>query len=337
MNNIFVTLGEGAVRDTFMPPHIIERLGTLGNVRYNNFKERMNGETLGENLEDTDICVTGWGCPRFSEDVLNKAGKLKLIAHIGGSVANHIGSEVFDKGIRVITGNDIFALVVAEGTAAYILAGLRRLALYAEKVQQGLWAHDGYEWYNESLINKSVGLVGFGAIARHLVPMLRPYNCEISAYDPFVGNDIFLQYGVKKTSLADIAKNKIVSIHASKTDGSRHIIDREFLKNMRDGALLVNTARGSVIDEEALADELITGRIRAVLDVYETEPLPLYSRLRNLPNVTLLPHMGGPTIDMREYVAKCVLDDIERFLAGDNLKYEVERAYALRMTNEYLK
>jgi len=337
MNNIFVTIGEGATRDTFMPPHIKERLETLGNVKYNNYKQRLSDELFGENLENTDICVTGWGCPYFNNNILDKAGRLKLIAHIGGSVASHIGAEVFERNIRVATGNDIFALVVAEGTVAYILAGLRRLDLYAGRVQQGLWS--GEDCYNESLINKTVGLVGFGAIARYLVPMLRPYNCEITAYDPFVPDDIFEQYGVKKSpSLTDIAKNnKIISVHASKTDGSRHIIDRDFLKNMRDGALLVNTARGSVIDEEALADELITGRIRAVLDVYEREPLPLDSRLRGLANVTLMPHMGGPTIDMREYVAQCVIDDIERFLSGDNLKYEVEREYALRMTNERLK
>ena len=339
MKNIFVTLGEGATRDTFIPPNIKERLESMGNVKYNDYKQRLSEEMLGENLENIDICVTGWGCPWFGEAVLNKAGKLKLIAHLGGSVATHIGAEVFERGIRVITGNDIFAVCVAEGTVAYIMLGLRRLALYAEKVQQGLWAHDDTEWYNESLLNKSVGLVGFGAIARYLVPMLRPYNCEIMAYDPFVSDDVFEKYGVKKASLTDIAKNnKVVSIHASKTDGSRHIIDKEFLKNMRDGALLVNTARGSVVDEEALADEAATGRIRAVLDVYEREPLPLDSRLRHLPNVTLIPHMGGPTLDMREYVSQCVLDDIERFLAGDNnLKYEVERDYALRMTNERLK
>jgi phosphoglycerate dehydrogenase-like enzyme len=153
-----------------------------------------------------------------------------------------------------------------------------------------------------------------------------------------VPDEIFSEYGVKKASLLDIAKNnKVVSLHAAKTEGSRHLIDREFLKNMQDGALFINTARGSVVDEEALADEAISGRIRAVLDVYEVEPLPLDSRLRNLPNVTLVPHMGGPTIDMREYVAECVIDDIERYLKGDNLKYEVERSYALRMTNEYLK
>ena len=339
MKNIFVTLGEGVTRDTFMPPHIQKRLESMGNVRYNNYNKRLTEESLAENLGDVDICVTGWGCPQFTDAVLNKANRLKLIAHVGGSVANHIGKEVFDRNIRVITGNDIFALCVAEGTVAYIMLGLRRLALYADRVQKGLWANDDYDWYNESLINQPVGLVGFGAIARYLVPMLRPYNCEIMAYDPFVEDAVFEEYGVKKATLKEIAlNNKVVSIHASKTDGSRHIIDGEFLNNMRDGALLINTARGSVVDESALATEVTTGRIHAVLDVFEIEPLPMDSRLRNLPNVTLIPHMGGPTIDKREYVAKCVLDDIERFIGGANaeLKYEVERSYALRMTNENL-
>ena len=336
MNKIFVTLGEGAARDTFMPANIKARLEALGSVSYNNSPGRLSEQMLADSLPGVDICVTGWGCPRFSDAVLDKADRLRLIAHLGGSVANHVGAEVFERGIRVITGNDIFALVVAEGTVAYMMLGLRRLAVYAERVQRGLWADDS--WHNESLINQPVGLVGFGAIARHLVPMLRPYNCEISAYDPFVPDELFAQYGVRKAPLLDIAReNKIVSVHASKTEGSRHIICREFLDNMRDGALLVNTARGSVIDEGALADVAAAGRIRAVLDVFEVEPLPADSSLRGLENVTLIPHMGGPTTDKRELVSACVLDDIERYLIGGRLKHEVEREYALRMTNEHLK
>lgn len=333
MVNIFVTIENGTTLNTFIPQSMKNRLESIGNVRYNDTGRRLTEKLLGENLANTDICVTGWGCPQFTNEVLNGADKLRLIAHAGGSVANHIGTEVFERGIKVVTGNDIFAICVAEGTLAYILMGLRRLALYADKVQKEMWADDS--WYNESLLGQSVGLVGFGAVARHLIPMLRPFGCDIMAYDPFVSDKVFESYGVKKASLSDIAaENKIVSIHASKTDGSRHIIDREFLHGMRDGSLFVNTARGSVVDEQALADEAATGRIHAVLDVFEREPLPKDSRLRNLPNVTLIPHMGGPTIDKREYVTKCVIDDIERFLRGEKLIYEVERLYALRMTKE---
>lgn len=333
MEHIYVTIGKGSTFDTFMPPHIRKRLESIGNVKYNNEAGRLTEEQLGNNLADIDICVTGWGCPKFTGEVLHKADKLKLIAHTGGSVANHIGKEVFERGVRVVTGNDIFAVCVAEGTLAYILAGLRRLVLYANNMQKGMWADDN--WYNESLIGQPVGLVGFGAIARHLVAMLRPFGCKISAYDPFVEDEIFENYGVNKASLTDIAtQSKVVSIHASKTDGSHHIIDREFLSSMHDGTLFVNTARGAVVDEEALADEAVSGRIHMVLDVYEREPLPKDSRLRNLPNVTLIPHMGGPTIDKREYVTKCILDDIERFLRGEKLMHEVDCSYALRMTKE---
>ena len=87
MINMFVTIGKGSTRDTFMPPHIIKRLESIGNARYNNFEQRLSEEMLGDNLENTEICVTGWGCPYFSGSVLDKAAKLKLIAHVGGSVA----------------------------------------------------------------------------------------------------------------------------------------------------------------------------------------------------------------------------------------------------------
>ena len=106
---------------------------------------------------------------------------------------------------------------------------------------------------------------------------------------------------------------------------------------MPDGALLVNTARGSVIDEQALADELCTGRISAVLDVFEEEPLPSDSRLRGLDNAVLIPHMGGPTGDRHEWVSLALIEDIKRFLSGQPLVHTIGMDHAVRMTNDALK
>jgi phosphoglycerate dehydrogenase-like enzyme len=100
-----------------------------------------------------------------------------------------------------------------------------------------------------------------------------------------------------------------------------------------DGALLVNTARGSIIDEDALAEELATGRFKAILDVYEVEPLPEHSKLRGLKNAILIPHMGGPTIDRRRYVTLELIEDIKGFLQNRTLKYEIRKSYAFHMSS----
>ena len=124
----------------------------------------------------------------------------------------------------------------------------------------------------------------------------------------------------------------MVSLHASLTPATRGMIGRAQLERMQDGALLVNTARGAVIDEGALVEALRQGRFNAILDVYEAEPLPLESPLRRMENVILMPHMAG--ITAREQMTFGMLDEIERFSKGEALKYEIPyRAFTL-MTKE---
>ena len=129
----------------------------------------------------------------------------------------------------------------------------------------------------------------------------------------------------------------IVSLHMARTPETYHVINKKLLAMMPDGALLVNTARGSVVDEQALADELLTGRIHAVLDVFEEEPLPADSRLRGLDNVILIPHLAGPTGDRFELVSLALIEDMKRMLNGEPLEHTIEASHAVRMTNDTIK
>lgn len=124
----------------------------------------------------------------------------------------------------------------------------------------------------------------------------------------------------------------IVSLHCARNAQNYHMVNDELLSKMKPGALLVNTARGDIIDESALAAHLKAGRIRAILDVYEIEPLPIDSELRHLDNCVLIPHMGGPTIDRRRDAARIALEDIQNYKENLPLKHEVSRARAAQMT-----
>jgi phosphoglycerate dehydrogenase-like enzyme len=169
--------------------------------------------------------------------------------------------------------------------------------------------------------------------ARFLAEMLRPFRAKITAYDPYAGDEALASLGVERASLEEVvSKSKIISIHAARTPETYHMITRELLRSVRDGALLVNTARGSIVDEEALAGELATGRFKAVLDVFEDEPLPASSRLRGLSNAILMPHMAGPTVDRRKAVTLALIEDIKRFCEGRPLKHSIDREYAMAMT-----
>jgi len=137
----------------------------------------------------------------------------------------------------------------------------------------------------------------------------------------------------KTASLEEVFSTcDIISLHASQRPETYHMVNERLLGMLPDGALLINTARGSIIYEEALAKELEKGRFKAVLDVYETEPLPANSALRKMKNTILIPHMGGPTIDRRVFCTKMILEEIERFKRGEELEHEISSAYASRMT-----
>jgi phosphoglycerate dehydrogenase-like enzyme len=328
---ILVTMPAGRNRDTFFAPEVRARLAALGEVTWNETGRDYAPEELAERLSGAEICFTGWGTPRFDAGVLRGADRLRLLAHTAGSVAGLVSPELYDQGVQVVSGNDVFAESVAESVVAYSLMALRRLPYWAGEMQGGRWKT--VEYWNEGLLDQTVGLVGFGAVARFLAPLLTAFRARMRAYDPFVPAAAMRGCGVEPAPLRElIAGSKIISLHAPKTPETHHLIDAELLKLVPDGALFVNTARGSLVDEEALAAQLRTGRFLAVLDVFDVEPLPPDSPLRGLPNVILMPHIAGPTVDRRRLAALTVVEEAERLLAGKPLARPIDRAYAMAMT-----
>ena len=319
----------------FITPLIKTELSKIGEVLYNN--SGYDPSVMMEMLKDADVCITGWGCPSLDEYILSEASKLRLVVHTGGSVAAIVSPSLIKRNIPVISGNELYAESVAEGTLAYMLAGLRQIPLYNNLVQNGEWRPEGYG--TKGLLDRNVGLVGFGAISRYLVPLLKPFNVKIMVHSKHLSDEECTSYEmIRAGSLEEIFSwSDVLSLHMARTTETYHVINKDILKLMPDGALLVNTARGSVVDEQALADELCSGRIYAVLDVFEEEPLPKNSRLRGLDNVILIPHMAGPTGDRYERVSLALLDDIRRFISGENPKLLIDAEHAVRMTNDTLK
>jgi phosphoglycerate dehydrogenase-like enzyme len=332
---ILVTLPKGYVFDTFFPAEQMERLEKIGEVKWNQTERQYTREELKGLLQETDICITGWGCPKIEGDMVENAKRLKLIAHDAGTVGPYIALEVFDQGIRVCTGNRMFAESVAESVIAYSLASLRKIPQYDSALHGDLlWKETNF--HNSGLLEKTVGIISYGMIAQELIKLLRPFHCKILVDSEFVTQQQLDEYGmdIQKASMEEIFRIcDVVSIHSTLIPENYHSIDKALLSTMKAGALLVNTSRGAILDEAALAEVLAEGKIKAALDVFETEPLPLDSPLRKLSNVLLIPHMGGPTIDRRMAVTRYVIDDIEHFLKGEPLLGEVDREYASHMTD----
>ncbi|MEY3481435.1 MAG: D-3-phosphoglycerate dehydrogenase, partial [Verrucomicrobiota bacterium] len=212
---------------------------------------------------------------------------------------------------------------VAECGLLLTLMAMRRASHWAVAMhREGGWK-DGMRTVTQSLFGRSIGIHGFGHIAQQMVPLLRPFGGRISAYSPSVPDSIFAEHGVQRAdSLEELfAGNDVIIELAPYSPKNHHIVTEKLLRSIRPGGVFVNIGRGAVVDEAALvrvakerADDL-----QVALDVYENEPLPKDSPLRGIPNVALLPHIAGPTKDRRRDSTALALDNLEKFVRGEEI------------------
>lgn len=331
--NILVTLERGKTWDVHFPEESIEMLKELGNVMLNCTYEKFTQDYLISIIRDVDVCVTHWGCPKFTREVIENATRLKLITHAAGSVADTVTDYVYDMGIKVCSANNIMAKYVAEGTLAYIFAGLRLIPQHDRRVKDKvLWERMDEDTRN--LIGAKLGLIGLGTVGRFLVEFLKPFDVNIKIYDPYIPKDSLKDYSnVQICSMDEVLSwGDVISIHASLTQETYNLINNDKLKLIKDNSLVVNTARGAIIDQSALTCELQRGRLNAVLDVFDEEPLPLDDPLRGLNNVILMPHMAG--VGAREQMTYAMIGEIKRYIGNEPLKYEISYEKYILMTRE---
>jgi len=331
---ILFTTENGPTKQIYFPKPTLERLESLGEVTYNPSTEPLTESGLARLVRDKDVCITHWSCPLFTEAVLAQSDRLRLIAHAAGSVADLVTEAVYRRGIKVCSANTIMGKYVAEGVLAYMLAALRLIPQQAYDLKyRKIWKKRVVE--SRSLFGARIGLVGLGTIGRFLLDLLAPFGVQIKLYDPYI-QPVTLQECefVEMASLEEtLAWGEIVSLHASLTAETHGLLNENNLKLIRDGALLVNTARAAIIDEAALLAELRKGRFQAILDVYETEPLPIDHPLRELDNVILMPHAAG--LAARDQMTRAVIDEIERFSLGEPLQNEIPMERFRMMTKEH--
>lgn len=327
-----VTMGDVPERKSFFTPRVIAELEKHGEIAWNTVAERgMPKARLIENIHDIDVLLTGWNTARVDADVLKAANRLKVHAHTGGSVASYVSKEEYDAGILVLSGNDLFAQSVAEGCLCYTLCAKRRIPVFLDALRTTGW--QPADNTTDGLIGKRIGIVGYGAIARYYMDLLRWFHPELLIASKYITDQEAAYYGGRRASLEEVFSTcDVISLHAALNDENRGMITRPLLQAIRPGALFVNTARAGIIDEQALYDELSTGRFNAILDVYHHEPLPMDNVLRSLPNVMLMPHSAGPTFDMREKVVLQLLADILAAQEGKSCRTFIPYDYAMRMT-----
>ncbi|MFE2555309.1 hydroxyacid dehydrogenase [Streptomyces sp. NPDC059352] len=273
-------------------------------------------------LAEAEILLTCWGATPLTTEVLDRAPRLRAVVHAAGSVKHHITEACWDRGLRVTSAAAANALPVAEYTlAAILLAGKRVLhsaERYAELRADHAWLAESAAWGN---YRRTIGIIGASRIGRRVIELLRPFDFEILLYDPYV---TVPPPGAELTDLDQLcARSTVVSVHAPQLPSTYRMIGARQLAAMPDGATLINTARGSLVDETALLPHLRAGRLDAILDVTDPELPPPDSPLYTLPNVLLTPHVAGSLGNELHRMADQALEEVARYGRGEPFAEEV--------------
>ncbi|MCT2546136.1 hydroxyacid dehydrogenase [Streptomyces atratus] len=278
-------------------------------------------------LADVEILVTGWGCPPLDAAALAAAPRLRAVVHTAGSVRGHITEECWDRGIEVSSAAAANALPVAEYTVAMILLSgkrvLERAREYRAERRRDNWLATPATVGNHG---RTVGILSASLIGRRVVELLRPYDLPVLLHDPYVTDAEAAALGVRPVGLAELfAQSDVVSVHTPLLPSTHGLVDRELLTSMRPDAVLINTARGAVVDQDALTDVLRQDRIRAILDVTDPDPLPAAHPLWDCDNALITPHLAGSQGNEWQRLVGLAAGEIGRWAAGDGFAHPVRR------------
>ena len=325
--SVLLAMDPGVAPRLFDAP-LLARLAEVADVDPALVAADLTAPAAAAALARAEILLTGWGAPLLDARALAAAPRLRAVVHAAGTVRFHVTAACWERGVLVSSAAHANAQPVAEYTvAAILLAGKRVLrARDAYRAARGpldvhaLLAGAGNH-------RRTVGVVGASRIGRRVIELLRPYDLDVLVYDPYLTDSDAADLGAEPTGLDELCgRSDVVTVHAPELPATRHLIDRARLAVMRDGATLINTSRGSLVDQDALVGELVAGRLDAVLDVTEPEVLPPGSPLYDLPNVLLTPHIAGSLGVELHRLGAAAIDEVARYARGLPFAHPVTRA-----------
>jgi phosphoglycerate dehydrogenase-like enzyme len=267
-----------------------ELLERYERVSFNDEGVSLQGDDLVAFLDGHPLAITA--LERIDEPILARLPELKGISKVGVGI-DMLDLEAMERhGVQLAWSRGTNARSVSELALAFMLALLRHLPSVTRLVREGEWR----QVQGRTLSGQTVGIVGFGHVGRDLAALLGAFSCRVLAYDIAPLED--LPPHVEEASLESLLEaSEIVSLHTTLSDDTRNLLDSNRIGSMREGALLINTSRGGLVDEQALFEALVAGHLGgAALDVFSVEP-PLESPLLGLDQVIATPHVGGSTAE----------------------------------------
>lgn len=310
---------------TFFSDDDLERLQVRAEVVVLGSK---NDVGFADRLAPVDVLLGAWGMPKLDDALLARAPRLRAVCYAAGSVKGFVTEASYARGVIVTTAMYANAVPVAEVTTALITLANKGWFPCQDAIRsRGREAYpDLHHQVHPGNYGTTVGLVGLGTIGRMVLERLHCMDLRALAYDPFVDGEAMRELGAEKVSLAELAqRSQVVSLHAPNIPECEHMIDAAFLAAMSDGAWLINTARGALVDEDALVSELESGRLNACLDVTQPEPPEAGHPFYRLANCWLTPHRAGSSAGEVRRMGRLAVDEAVRVLEGEEPLYRVRQ------------
>jgi D-3-phosphoglycerate dehydrogenase len=278
--------------------------------------ECSNENELIEAAKDANILI--FTSSKLNSNVLGNLPECRMIIRYGIGLDNVDINAASRNGIYVCNAPSYGTFAVAEHTFALLLCLNRKLLQLDQNVKNHIWGIDSVVPVR-SLWKKTLGIVGFGNIGRHVCTMAHAFNMKVLVYDPYVNIEILKSYDALPVDFNRlISDSDHITIHVPLNSDTKHLLCKNVFSRMKPEATLINTGRGSLVNQEDLTEALIAGTIAgAGLDVFEDEPVPSDSRLLSLSNLVLSPHVAWYTEESIVNLHQEVVDEVLRFLNGD--------------------
>ena len=280
-------------------------------VVYNESGKPLSSKEVGELLEGIDGYIAG--LDYIDKNALSKANKLKVISRYGIGIDRVDLKVAKEKKIRVTNTPNTNTVAVCELAFSLLLCLVRDLINIDRKVKNGQWPRN----IGTELKGKTLGLIGFGAIGKSMAVRAKAFGMSVIASDPYFDEDYARRIGVRKKNLVELLKTAdFISLHCPCVETTKYMIDKKAIAYMKNGVIIINTARGGLVDEAAIAEAIKSGKIRGVgFDVFETEPA-IESPLFSFKNVILTSHIGAHTNEAIRNMGMMAVKNLKDILEG---------------------
>jgi Lactate dehydrogenase and related dehydrogenases len=299
-------------------PEQLERLTTIGEVKRFNFPQDVEQKVLVENLKDFDYIIASV-TPFFKKEFFEGCDKLKLISRHGIGYNNVDAKSAREHGVHVtIVEGVVEQDAVAENAIALLMGISRRVVESSKAAKEGNWK-DRANFMGYQIRGKTTGIIGLGNIGSRVGSILKGgFKNEIFAYDPILGDEEIERRGAKPVSLETLlTESDFISLNAFLTEENYHMLNADAFQKMKDGVLIVNTARGALVDDKALLAAIESGKVAGYgSDVVENEPVGAEYFLFENERVVISPHTSAYTWECLRGMGEKVVDDVEKVNAG---------------------